>query len=142
MTLGIDASILYGLGRTSGVLHASELAKDTPYNTRLHAGLPPTPISSPGDVTLQAALNPAAVAKKVDPGLVDIVATLKRRRGGGEERREQGVTSLPETLGEAIELEVECAAALPAASRSTPRCARRWWRAPKRGAGRRASAWA
>lgn len=60
MTLGIDASILYGLGRTSGVLHASELAKDTPYNTRLHVGLPPTPISSPGDEALQAALQPAA----------------------------------------------------------------------------------
>jgi UPF0755 protein len=59
MTLGIDASILYGLGRTSGVLHASELAKDTPYNTRLHAGLPPTPIASPGDAALEAALQPA-----------------------------------------------------------------------------------
>jgi UPF0755 protein len=60
MTLGIDAAILYGLGRTSGVLHASELAKDTPYNTRLHAGLPPTPIASPGDAALEGALNPAA----------------------------------------------------------------------------------
>lgn len=59
MTLGIDASILYGLGRTSGVLHQSELEKDTPYNTRLHTGLPPTPIASPGDVALQAALHPA-----------------------------------------------------------------------------------
>ena len=60
MTLGIDASILYGLGRTSGVLHESELAKDTPYNTRLHTGLPPTPIASPGDAALTAALQPAA----------------------------------------------------------------------------------
>jgi UPF0755 protein len=60
MTLGIDASILYGLGRTSGVLHKSELAKDTPYNTRLHTGLPPTPIASPGDAALEAALQPAA----------------------------------------------------------------------------------
>ena len=59
MTLGIDAAILYGLGRTSGVLHASELAKDTPYNTRLHAGLPPTPIASPGDAALEGALQPA-----------------------------------------------------------------------------------
>lgn len=59
MTLGIDAAILYGLGRTSGVLHASELAKDTPYNTRLHTGLPPTPIASPGDAALEAALQPA-----------------------------------------------------------------------------------
>jgi UPF0755 protein len=60
MTLGIDASILYGLGRTSGVLHASELAKDTPYNTRLHPGLPPTPIASPGEAALEGALQPAA----------------------------------------------------------------------------------
>jgi UPF0755 protein len=59
MTLGIDAAILYGLGRTSGVLHASELAKDTPYNTRLHAALPPTPIASPGDAALEGAMNPA-----------------------------------------------------------------------------------
>jgi UPF0755 protein len=59
MKLGIDAAILYGLGRTSGVLHASELAKDTRYNTRLHAGLPPTPIASPGDAALEGALNPA-----------------------------------------------------------------------------------
>jgi len=59
MTLGIDASILYGLGRTSGGLKQSELAKDTPYNTRLHPGLPPTPIASPGDKALQAALMPA-----------------------------------------------------------------------------------
>ena len=59
MTLGIDASILYGLGRTSGVLHASELAKDTPYNTRLHAGLPPTPIASPGDAAIEGALAPS-----------------------------------------------------------------------------------
>lgn len=60
MTLGIDASILYGLGRTSGVLRESDLAKDTPYNTRLHLGLPPTPIASPGEVAIEAALQPAA----------------------------------------------------------------------------------
>ena len=60
MTLGIDAAILYGLGRTSGGLRKSELAKDTPYNTRLHTGLPPTPIASPGDAALEAALQPAA----------------------------------------------------------------------------------
>jgi len=57
--LGIDASILFGLGRTSGGLKKSELAKDTPYNTRLNTGLPPTPIASPGDAALQGALEPA-----------------------------------------------------------------------------------
>ena len=60
MTLGIDAAILYGLGRTSGGLKQSELAKDTPYNTRLHTGLPPTPIASPGDAALEGALQPEA----------------------------------------------------------------------------------
>lgn len=59
MTLGIDASILYGLGRTSGVLKQSDLEKNTPYNTRLRPGLPPTPIASPGDAALEGALAPA-----------------------------------------------------------------------------------
>jgi UPF0755 protein len=57
--LGIDAAILYGLGRTSGGLKQSELAKDTPYNTRLNPGLPPTPIANPGDAALDGALAPA-----------------------------------------------------------------------------------
>ncbi|MCU1692954.1 MAG: putative periplasmic solute-binding protein [Frankiales bacterium] len=57
-TLGIDAAILYGLGRTSGALKQSELDKVTPYNLRKVRGLPPTPISSPGEKTLAAALNP------------------------------------------------------------------------------------
>ena len=58
-TIGIDASILYGLGRTSGGLTRSELDKDTPYNIRINRGLPPTPIASPGEATLNGALNPS-----------------------------------------------------------------------------------
>ena len=57
--LGIDATILYGLGRTSGSLTESDLAEDTPYNTRKNAGLPPTPIASPGEAALRAAMAPA-----------------------------------------------------------------------------------
>ncbi len=56
--LGIDAAILYGLGRTSGGLTASDLAKDTPYENRRRTGLPPTPIASPGEAALTAALEP------------------------------------------------------------------------------------
>ncbi|MBV6507061.1 MAG: hypothetical protein JJLCMIEE_00098 [Acidimicrobiales bacterium] len=57
--LGIDATVLYGLDRTSGELTQSDLDTDTPYNTRMHTGLPPTPISLPGRASLEAALHPA-----------------------------------------------------------------------------------
>src|SRR6478735_327220 len=60
-TLGIDASIAYGLGLSPGSteLTPDQLAEDTPYNTRINAGLPPTPIESPGDDAIAAAANPA-----------------------------------------------------------------------------------
>lgn len=58
--LGIDASNAYGVGKTgTTALTASELARDTPYDTRRRAGLPPTPISAPGDAAIQAATHPA-----------------------------------------------------------------------------------
>ena len=60
-TLGIDAAIAYGLGLSPGSteLTPDQLAEDTPYNTRLNAGLPPTPIEAPGDEAIAAAANPA-----------------------------------------------------------------------------------
>ncbi len=57
-TLGIDATVLYGLGRASGELTASDLETETPYNSRLVAGLPPTPIALPGEASLAAAIEP------------------------------------------------------------------------------------
>ena len=62
MPLGIDATIRYGLnvpGTES--LRQSHLANPTPYNTRLHAGLPPTPISNPGLASMQAAAHPRKI---------------------------------------------------------------------------------
>jgi UPF0755 protein len=58
IALGIDAAILFGLGRTSGELRQSDLATDTPYENRRQGGLPPTPIASPGEAALTAALTP------------------------------------------------------------------------------------
>lgn len=58
-TLGIDASVLYGLGRSSGELTKSDLDTETPYNTRIVKGLPPTPISLVGEASLAAAISPA-----------------------------------------------------------------------------------
>jgi UPF0755 protein len=59
MPLGIDATIRYALNKPTGALRQSELAADNAYNTRKRAGLPPTPIASPGRASLEAALNPA-----------------------------------------------------------------------------------
>ena len=57
--LEIDASVLYGLGRTSGSLSRKDLETDTPYNTYLHEGLPPGPICNPGYNALYAASHPS-----------------------------------------------------------------------------------
>jgi UPF0755 protein len=62
MTLGIDATIRYGLGVPgTEPLRQSHLASDSPYNTRRFAGLPPTPIANPGLASMQAAAHPARV---------------------------------------------------------------------------------
>jgi UPF0755 protein len=59
--LGIDATTRFATGNYTEPLTESELAVDSPYNTRLNAGLPPGPISSPGLASLEAAARPAEV---------------------------------------------------------------------------------
>jgi UPF0755 protein len=61
MTLGIDATLQYVDPDPSDGLTESDFRIDSPYNTRTHAGLPPTPIASPGLASLRAALEPAHV---------------------------------------------------------------------------------
>lgn len=58
-TLGIDATLRYELEKYNGQLLASELEADTPYNTRVNSGLPPTPIANPGLASMEAAAAPA-----------------------------------------------------------------------------------
>lgn len=59
MPLQFDSTVNYGLGIKVLRLSQSQLNKDTPYNTYLHAGLPPTPINNPGAAAIEAALSPA-----------------------------------------------------------------------------------
>jgi uncharacterized YceG family protein len=62
MALGIDATLRYGLHiPPTQSLTQSELHNPTPYNTRLHPGLPPTPINNPGLAAIEAAAHPAHV---------------------------------------------------------------------------------
>jgi UPF0755 protein len=61
MNLEIDASVLYGAGANNLLLTQQQITADTPYNTYIHSGLPPTPISNPGVDSINAALHPAAV---------------------------------------------------------------------------------
>jgi uncharacterized YceG family protein len=67
MPLGVDASIYYALELARGIptvrgeLTAADLGIDSPYNTRTHTGLPPTPIANPGLASIAAAAHPAHV---------------------------------------------------------------------------------
>jgi UPF0755 protein len=61
MPLGIDATTRFATGNYTQPLTESELAVDSPYNTRTHAGLPPGPIDSPGLASIEAAAHPAKV---------------------------------------------------------------------------------
>ena len=60
MLLQTDPSVIYGMGQAyAGNIHKSDLTADTPYNTYLRPGLPPTPIALPGRPAIEAALHPA-----------------------------------------------------------------------------------
>jgi UPF0755 protein len=61
MALGIDATIRYALNDFSAPLTEAQLQTNSPYNTRTHVGLPPTPISNPGVAAIEAAAHPANV---------------------------------------------------------------------------------
>jgi uncharacterized YceG family protein len=59
--LGIDATTRYQFHNWTSPLLASQLASSSPWNTRIHQGLPPGPIGNPGIASIRAAANPANV---------------------------------------------------------------------------------
>ncbi len=58
--LQIDSTTLYEYPDHEGAPTAEMLAKDSPYNTRISKGLPPSPICSPGITSIRAALQPSS----------------------------------------------------------------------------------
>ncbi len=59
MKLQTDPTVIYGIGPSfNGNLTRKDLRTDTPYNTYVHKGLPPTPIAMPGTDAIDAALHP------------------------------------------------------------------------------------
>ena len=89
--LGMDSTVLYGVGKTSGLPDQADLDNDNPYNTRLHAGLPPTPIGQPSEKAIKAVLNPAEgtwlyfVTVNLETGETLFASTLEEQ----EKNREQ-----------------------------------------------------
>jgi uncharacterized YceG family protein len=61
MPLGIDATTRFEFHNYTGEITESQLQSPSPYNTRTHAGLPPTPIGNPGLAAIKAAARPAKV---------------------------------------------------------------------------------
>ncbi len=77
MPLGIDATTRFATGNYTRPLTESELAVESPYNTRTHTGLPPGPIDSPGLASIEAAAHPAKVGYLyyvVEPGACNKLA--------------------------------------------------------------------
>ncbi|UOD49353.1 endolytic transglycosylase MltG [Orrella daihaiensis] len=59
MLLQTDPTVIYGMGdRYQGRIRKADLQRDTPWNTYIRAGLPPTPIAAPSKASLEAVLNP------------------------------------------------------------------------------------
>ncbi len=59
MRLQSDPTVIYGMGKSfDGNLRRADLESDSPYNTYVRAGLPPTPIAAPGAEALRATTNP------------------------------------------------------------------------------------
>jgi uncharacterized YceG family protein len=100
MPLGIDATIRFATGNYTQPLTESELAVDSPYNTRTNQGLPPGPINSPGLEAIDAAAHPSrddylfyvnkpntcgelAFSKTEDEFEADVAAYNKAREANG-----------------------------------------------------------
>lgn len=109
MPLGIDATTRFATGNFDRPLTGSELAVESPYNTRTHAGLPPGPISNPGLASIEAAAHPAKVGYLyyvTEPGacgklaFATTEAEFEADAARYDEAREAAGGESPDTCGE------------------------------------------
>ncbi len=109
MPLGIDSTIRFATGNYSQPLTESQLAIDSPYNTRTHTGLPPGPINSPGLDAIEAAAHPAKtdyLFYVTEPGACNKLvfsrteAEFQRDAERYESAREAAGGNSPDTCGE------------------------------------------
>lgn len=75
MELQIDATVRYG--QPTDLRFTELVAIDTPYNSYLYKGLPPTPIANPGRASIVAAMNPAPNPDLADPICRDLKRSAK-----------------------------------------------------------------
>jgi cell division protein YceG involved in septum cleavage len=84
MPLQIDATTRYATGNYTQPLTQKQLHSPSPYNTRIHPGLPPTPIDSPSLASIQAAAHPAQtnylyfVVKPCGNGTMDFTSSYQQ----------------------------------------------------------------
>lgn len=109
MPLGIDATTRFATGNYTKPLTESELAVDSPYNTRTNAGLPPGPIDNPGLASIEAAAHPARVDYLfyvAEPGACNKLAFSKTEAEFEEDvaryntAREEAGGNSPDSCGE------------------------------------------
>ncbi len=98
MPLQLDTTVNYANGKSGITTTAEDRANPSPYNTYVHAGLPPGPISNPGEQALQAVLSPAD-----GPWLFFVVVdpdTGETRFGATAEEHQQNVLLFQQWLRE------------------------------------------
>lgn len=89
--LQMESTVLYALGKSVAVPTSEDLKFDSPYNTHLHTGLPPTPISNPSTTAIEAAMNPPAgdwlyfVTVNLDTGETKFSSTYEEHKKYVEE---------------------------------------------------------